>query len=84
MGVVTVLCEASASVKQALDLYAPAGPLTGKVLATVAGWLLAWAGLHAAWRGRNVLLGAATAVTLVLVAVAFVATFPPVFQLAEQ
>jgi hypothetical protein len=83
MGVVTVLCEASPPLKQALNLYTPAGPLTGKVLSTVVVWVVAWTGLHVAWRNRNVALGSAVIVTLVLVALAFVATFPPVFQLAE-
>jgi hypothetical protein len=84
MGVVTVVCEASVAVKQSLDLYAPAGPLTGKVAVNAVAWLVAWAVLHATWRCRGIPLGTAVAGTLGLVVIAFAATFSPFFQLAER
>ncbi len=81
IGLATSLAEASAGLGKALAWYGPTGPLSGKTGAGVIAWLLAWIVLHAAWKNKNVELGRAFRWTLALVALGFLLTFPPVFEI---
>jgi hypothetical protein len=49
-------------------------------LATIV-WLIAWALLHNRWKGREIASGRIGAVTLILIAVGVLGTFPPVWAL---
>ena len=80
LGVVTTLAEASTDVKDALDWNADVGPLSGKTLVAVIVWLVAWAILHVMLRGRPFETRRALTVSLVLVGVGVVGTFPTFFQ----
>ena len=82
LGALTILCESSSAVKEALNWYPPAGALTGKAMVAVALWLVTWIGMHVAWKRRSINLKRAVFIALVLVAIGFLATFPPLFQLA--
>lgn len=62
-------------------LYGPAGGVTGRTALGTVAWLVAWAVLHKRWKDRHVDTGRVFAVTLVLIAVAVVLLFPPVWQL---
>lgn len=62
-------------------LGAGVGPLSGKVVLAVIAFVVAWLVLHYAWRRRDVDLGRAFTATLVLVALGFALTFPPIFTL---
>jgi hypothetical protein len=84
LGVVTTLAEASEGIRSWLQWSDAVGPLSGKVLVTVAVWLVAWAILHLALRRRPYETRRALAVCLVLIAVGVVGTFPTFFQLFEQ
>jgi hypothetical protein len=44
-------------------------------------WLGAWGLLHARWRGRSVGTGRLFAITLGLVALGIIGTYPPVWNL---
>ena len=79
MGLFVILNEAKLFV--APSLYAPAGGLSGRSTFAVIAWLIAWAVLHARWRTREVAAGKVFAWTLVLVALAAVMTFPPLWGL---
>jgi hypothetical protein len=57
------------------------GPLSGKVILATIAFVAAWAILHFAWRTREVDLRRAFGATIVLVALGFALTFPPIFQL---
>lgn len=81
LGLLTVLAEASMPLRNALSLYTPAGPLTGKTTGAVAIWLVVWLALHLAWGQREVDFGKVFAATLVLIALGLLGTFPPVFEL---
>jgi hypothetical protein len=63
------------------SLYGPAGGLSGRSTFAVVAWLVAWGALHARWRGRDVAAARVLMWTLVLVALAVVMTFPPVWGL---
>ena len=62
-------------------LYAPAGGVTGRTAFAAIVWLIAWGGLHARWKSREVAPGAVFTWTAVLVVLAILGTFPPVWGL---
>jgi hypothetical protein len=49
-------------------------------LATIV-WLVAWAVLHHRWRAREIAPGRVGAVTLILIALGVLGTYPPVWGL---
>jgi hypothetical protein len=57
------------------------GPLSGKVILATIAFFASWIILHLAWRKRDVNLRQAFAATLILVAIGFALTFPPIFTL---
>jgi hypothetical protein len=63
---------------KALTLYVPTGPLSGKVAVGVAIWLVAWALLAWRWSGKEVPLKAPFRLTLALIAIGLLLSFPPV------
>jgi len=79
IGLLTTLAEASAGIKAALNLYNPVGPLSGKTIGGVVVWLIAWIVLHYMWKDKEVDLRRMYIVTLVLLAIGFLLTFPPIF-----
>jgi hypothetical protein len=80
LGGLTLWAGASAGVKSALALWTPAGSLTGKSGIAVITWLVTWVVLHTLWKDKEVSLPRVLVVVLVLVALAYVLTFPPVFE----
>lgn len=80
MGLFTTLAEASASVKEFLAWNAGVGPLAGKTGMAVIIWLASWVILHIVYRNRSANLQRALIITLVLVGLGFVMTFPTFFQ----
>jgi len=83
LGVLTTLAEASEGIREWLQWSDAVGPLSGKVLLAVAVWLVAWAILHVVLRSRPYETRRALVVSLVLIAVGVVGTFPTFFQLFE-
>ncbi len=79
LGLLVVLAEASEAIKEALDLYAPVGPLSGKTTFAVLAWFVAWGLLHAALRGKDPEPRKVFIWTGILFAIAVLLTFPPVF-----
>ncbi|MCC7043979.1 MAG: hypothetical protein IT183_08955 [Acidobacteria bacterium] len=77
MGVFVLANEAG--VFTAPSLYGPAGGLSGRSTFAAIAWLAAWGMLHARWRNRNVAPVPVAFWTLLLVGLAVVATFPPVW-----
>jgi hypothetical protein len=56
------------------------GPLSGKTLLAVAVWLAAWAILHVTLRNRPFETRRALIITVVLIALGVIGTFPTFFQ----
>jgi hypothetical protein len=79
VGAVVLLAEAG--LWSAPTLYGPAGGLSGRTTVAVAVWLAAWGVLHARWRRRDINESRALSVTLVLIVIGVLWTFPPVWQL---
>jgi len=79
MGVIVLLNEAGIFV--APTVYGPAGGVTGRTTLAAIVWLVAWGVLHNRWKAREIAPGRVFPVTLVLVGLGVLATFPPVWRL---
>lgn len=79
LGFATVLTEMSTGVKQSLNWWNPAGPLTGKTGVAVAVFFMSWLLLAVMWKGKDVDFRKVSLWTVILVSVGIVLTFPPVF-----
>jgi hypothetical protein len=62
-------------------LYGPAGGVTGRTAAGVVTWLVAWAVLHSRWKDRRMESSGVFGLSLLLIALGVVLTFPPVWHL---
>ena len=80
IGILTTGAVLSAELKTALNFYNPAGPLSGKTSVGIAVWLISWLILNALWKNKDLRLRTAFIWTLMLLAVALLLTFPPVFE----
>src|SRR5215218_199091 len=80
LGVFTTLAEASEGAKSWLQWSDAVGPLSGKVLMAVLVWLVAWAVLHLALRNRPYETRRALVISLVLIGLGVLGTFPLFFQ----
>jgi hypothetical protein len=80
LGILTTLAEASTSIKDWLQWNDRVGPLSGKTAMAVIIWLVAWAVLHAIYRNKPFETRRALVISLVLVALGVVGTFPTFFQ----
>jgi hypothetical protein len=79
MGAVVLLNEAG--LFAAPTLYGPAGGVSGRTTLATIVWLMAWAVLHNRWKAREIAPGPVGAVTLILIALGVLGTFPPVWGL---
>jgi uncharacterized membrane protein len=81
-GALVDLAEASKAISAKLNIYNPAGDLSGKSTLAVIIWLVAWGILNARWKRKVITSpGGITAVTFILIVLAIVATFPPFIEL---
>ena len=80
LGLFTTLAEASESIRSWLQWSDAVGPLSGKVLMAVLVWLVAWAVLHLALRNRPYETRRALVISLVLIGLGVLGTFPLFFQ----
>jgi hypothetical protein len=79
--VFTTLAEASTSVKDWLQWSDAVGPLSGKVIMAVLVWLVSWAILHVVLRSRPYETRRALVISLILIGLGVIGTFPTFFQL---
>jgi len=80
LGLLTTLAAASEAINAVLAFYSPVGPLSGKTAVAVVIYLAVWGLLHRTWKSRQVNFSLAFLGTLILIALAFLGTFPPVFE----
>lgn len=80
LGLLTTLVQVIVPLKDALNLYNPAGPLSGKTTVAVVVWLLAWAVFHNRWKNKQVNFATAFMATLLLIALGLLGTFPTFFE----
>lgn len=84
LGILVVLSEANAGIKTFLTFNTAVGPLSGKVILTVIGFVLSWIILHFALRERHVKLQTSFTIGIILLVVGLLLTFPPIFLLFES
>jgi hypothetical protein len=80
-GLFVILNEAGLFAAPAL--YGPAGGVTGRTTFAVVVWLIAWAVLHARWKDVEREARPVHTLTLLLIAIALLLTFPPVWGLVS-
>lgn len=83
LGIFTTGAVISSGLKEMLKLYAPTGPLSGKTTFAVVIWLLSWWVLNSRWGGKDYDLDKAFRMLLILLGIALILTFPPVFEAFE-
>lgn len=84
LGVMTVLAEISAPLRGSLIWFSRGGPLGGKTSLAVLAFVLSWVLLTIVPKKYPVKLRTAFIVSLVLVAIGVLLTFPPVFRSISQ
>ena len=80
LGIAIVLSEVNADIKTFLTWNSGVGPLSGKTGVAVIAFVLSWVILHYAFQRRAISLTTSFIVTVVLVALGLLLTFPPVFM----
>ncbi|MFA6054306.1 MAG: hypothetical protein WC769_02905 [Thermodesulfovibrionales bacterium] len=81
LGLFVILAEASSSVNNALNFYDPVGPLSGKTTLAIIIWILSWMILHSSWKNKQVGFAGVFTVSLILIVLGLLGTFPPFFDL---
>ena len=87
LGLIVVLNEAKILSGGVLDfaknygIGSGVGPLSGKVIVSTIAFLATWGVLGYLWRRKEVNFGRAFAAALVLLALGFALTFPPIFEI---
>ncbi len=81
IGLMVTGAEMSEGLKNALNWWNPAGPLVGKTSVGILAWLISWAILHTMWKDKEVDFGKVFTASLILIALGFALTFPPIFEL---
>ena len=76
MGLITLLSEVVASVGPALNWITPVGPLSGKTITATVVWLIVWAILGFAWKGKDKDFGKMSMIAMVLLLLGILGTFP--------
>lgn len=80
LGLMTTGAEVIPSLREALNLTNPVGPLSGKTTVAVVAWLISWAILHFVWKDRDFNINTAFTIALVLTGLGVLLTFPLVFE----
>jgi hypothetical protein len=81
LAVLALAADKLADFKSILNFYRPTGPLSGVTTTAILIWILTWAALEWRWGRKTVALGRVTAVSLVLLGIGFLLTFPPIADL---
>lgn len=83
IGLMTTGAVISDRLKNILDWWKPAGPLSGKTGVGIIVWLIAWVILHLLLKDQAPELKKMLIISLILIALGFILTFPPVFEAFE-
>jgi hypothetical protein len=83
LGVLAFAADASPAFGRLLNIYNPTGTLSGVTTGTIIVWLVMWFVLHRFWCQRSVSLAKINVFAFMLLAVAFLLTFPPVMDLLQ-
>ena len=83
LGLMTTGAVLSEGLKSALNWWNPAGPLSGKSGIAVLAWLISWFVMNTLWKGKDMDLRKSFIITLVMIGLGLLFTFPPIFEAFE-
>jgi hypothetical protein len=83
LGLMTTGAVLSEGLSNFLNWWNPAGPLSGKTGISILAWLISWFILNNLWKDKDSDLAKAFTMTVVLIVLGFILTFPPVFEAFE-
>jgi hypothetical protein len=81
LAVLATVGDRSPEIAKSLIFYKPTGPLSGVTTAAILIWLFTWAVLEGRWRNKTVAIGRISVEALILLALSFLLTFPPIADL---
>ena len=81
LAVIAMAADKSAAIKSAMIFYKPTGPLSGVTTSAIVIWLVVWSVLDWRWRRRMIALAPVRNAALILLALGFLLTFPPIADL---
>jgi len=81
LAVIAFAGDKSAPIKNSLNFYKPTGPLSGVTTVAILIWILIWGLLEWRWGKRALAMGRINIISLTLLVVSILLTFPPVVDL---
>jgi len=78
-----LLGDAFPAVARFFNFYNPTGPLSGVTTTAIVVWLILWVVLSRSWGGKSIPMGKMSAISLGLLAVGFLLSFPPMADLLQ-
>ena len=81
LGLMICLAQGSKAISGMLNFYNPVGPLSGKTIVAVVAWWITWAILASKWKDQSADFGKIYNVTLILVGLGLLGSFPLFFDL---
>jgi hypothetical protein len=79
LGAIVILNEVG--LFSAPAIYDPAGGVSGRTALGAVTWLVVWVALHRRWKHRTLRAGGIYALTMLLIALGVLLTFPPLWHL---
>lgn len=81
LSLISIAADHIPSFKASMIFYKPTGPLSGVTTSAIVLWLAVWFIFDIRWRRRNVALGQVATISMVLLILGLVLTFPPLVNL---
>ena len=81
LAIVALAGDKSVAVKNSLNFYQPTGPLSGVTTVAIVVWFVAWGFLEWRWGKRAVAMGRINQVSLALLVLSILLTFPPIGEM---
>ena len=81
LAIIAFAGDKSVPIKNGLNFYKPTGPLSGVTTVAIVVWFLAWGFLEWRWGKRAVAMSRISRVSLALLILSILLTFPPIVDL---
>ncbi len=81
LSIIAFAGDKSVPIKNGLNFYKPTGPLSGVTTVSIIVWFLAWAFLEWRWGKRTVAMSRINRVSLAMLVLSILLTFPPIVDL---
>ena len=81
LAIIAFAGDKSVPIRNSLNFYKPTGPLSGVTTVAIVVWFLAWGLLEWRWGERAVAMSRINRVSLALLVLSILLTFPPIVDL---